>query len=128
MNKKRVSLIVFIVGIVALVSSIIFLVVKLTAEPAKHDGEFLVTVGEWVEEDTPGVIWNFAEIGEGSLTTNNHINDYDFKWIMEDGKLKIKTSWLYDLNNEFEYSLDQNNNILVIKNGEEEIKFVPLTN
>lgn len=128
MNKKHIPLIIFIIGIITLISSVVFLVVKLNIEPAPHDGDFLVSVGEWAEEDTPGVIWNFTEIGKGTLTTNNHLNDYDFKWMIEDGKLKVETDWLYTLDNEYEYTLDQRNNTLIIKNGEEEIKFTPLAN
>lgn len=152
MDKKRISIIVFIVGIITLIAGVIFLVVQLNSGPAVHDGEYLVSIGEWmreggncaqlkcVSEDTKcldlendgaddcesgGVIWNFTEIGEGTLTTNNHLNDYDFKWLIEDGKLKIRTDWLYELNDEFEYSLDQNNNVLILKKDGEEIKFIP---
>ena len=154
MNKKRISLIIFSIGILTLIASIVFLVVKLNMEPALHDGDFLVSVGEWTIEngkcsqlkcaketkcmdgngesmqicENGGVIWNFTEIGKGTLTTNDHINDYDFRWIIEDNKLKIQTDWLYTMNDEFEYTLDQGNNILTIKDGDEEVKFVPLSN
>ena len=33
--------------------------------------------------DEPSVIWNFTEIGKGTLTTNNHENDYDFIWAID---------------------------------------------
>lgn len=154
MNKKRISLIIFIIGILTLIASIVFLVVKLNIEPAPHDGDFLVSVGEWTIEngkcnqlqcteevecldaetkptescENGGVIWNFTEIGKGTLTTNDHMNNYDFRWIIEDNKLKIQTDWLYTMNDEFEYTLDQGNNILTIKDGDEEVKFVPLSN
>ncbi len=154
MNKKRVSLIVFIIGIIALIAGVIFLIVRLAAGPSIADGEYLVSVGEWTldseecvqlkcAEDTKcldengepakrcknsGVIWNFTEVGEGTLTTNDHINDYDFEWVIEDGKLKIRTEWLYEMDDEFEYSLDQNNNILTLTREDEEVKFVPTSN
>lgn len=127
MNKKRVSLIVFIIGIITLIAGVIFLIVRLTAGPSVADGEYLISVGEWTEEDEPGVVWNFTEVGKGTLTTNNHINDYDFAWVIEDGKLKIETEWLYTMDDEFDYELDQNNNILTItREGEEAVKFVPV--
>ena len=34
---------------------------------------------------------------------NNHINDYDFIWAIDGGKLKIETNWLYTLNNDYSY-------------------------
>jgi len=152
MNKKRISLIVFIIGIIALLAGVIFLIVRLNTTPSISDGEYLVTVGEWVREgeeceqlkcaedtkcidengesavrcNNSGVIWNFTEIGKGTLTTNDHLNDYDFTWVVEDGMLKIRTEWLYEMDDEFEYKLDQNGKVLTIIKDEEEINFVPL--
>ncbi len=60
------------------------------------------------------VIWNFTEIGKGTLTTNNHIDDHEFKWTIEDDKLKIETDWLYTLYDELTYKLDQKENTLEI--------------
>lgn len=125
MNKKRVSLIVFIIGLLTLIAGVVFLIVRLNAGPSVADGEYLVSVGEWKEQDEPSVIWNFKEIGKGTLTTNNHTNDYDFVWALEDGKLKINTEWLYTLNNEFDYVLDQGSNILTLTSGDEETIFIP---
>lgn len=126
MNKKRVSLIVLIIGLLTLIAGVVFLIVRLTAGPSVADGEYLVSVGEWKEQDEPSVIWNFKEIGKGTLTTNNHTNDYDFVWALEDGKLKINTEWLYTLNNEFDYALDQGSNILTLTSGDETFTFVPV--
>ena len=125
MNKKRISLIVLIIGLITLIAGVIFLIVQLTAGPSVADGEYLVSVGEWTEQGVPGIVWNFTGIGKGTLTTNNHTNDYDFAWALEDGKLKIDTEWLYTLNDEFEYSLDQGSNILTLTGGEETFTFVP---
>ena len=126
MNKKRISLIVLIIGLLTLIAGVVFLIVRLTAGPSVADGEYLVSVGEWTEQGEPGIVWNFTEIGKGTLTTNNHINDYDFVWALEDGKLKINTEWLYTLNNEFDYVLDQGSNILTLTSGDETITFVPV--
>ena len=73
---------------------------------------------------TPSVIWQFTEVGKGTLTTNNHINDYDFIWALEDGRLKIETKWLYDLENEYEYELNQADKTLILKDDDKEIVFV----
>lgn len=126
MNKKRVSLIVLIIGLLTLIAGVVFLIVRLNAGPSIADGEYLVSVGEWKEQDEPSVIWNFTEIGKGTLTTNNHTNDYDFVWAIEDGKLKVNTEWLYTLNDEFDYTLDQNGNMLTLTRGDETFTFVPV--
>lgn len=128
MNKKRISLIVMIIGLITLVVGVVFLIVRLTTVPSVTDGEYLVSVGEWTEQGEPGIVWNFTEIGKGTLTTNDHLNDYDFAWALEDGKLKINTEWLYTLNDEFDYTLDQTGNTLTLVNGDEEIIFVPVAN
>jgi hypothetical protein len=73
---------------------------------------------------TDRVVWDFTEIGKGTLTTNAHENDYDFIWAIEDGKLKIETKWLYDLENEYDYKLDQDKGELVLSADGEEHKFV----
>ena len=154
MNKKRISLIVLIIGLLTLIAGVVFLIVRLTAGPSVADGEYLVSVGEWkikggeclqskcsgnikcIDEngesamvcDGDNVIWNFTEIGKGTLTTNNHVNDYDFVWALEDGKLKINTEWLYTLSDEFEYTLDQNGNVLILTRGDEKVEFIPVAN
>ncbi len=73
---------------------------------------------------TPSVIWKFTEVGKGTLTTNGHINDYDFIWAIEDGKLKIETKWLYDLENEFDYEIRRGEGALVLKDGDKETVLV----
>ena len=72
----------------------------------------------------PSVIWKFTEVGKGTLTTNGHVNDYDFIWALEDGKLKIETKWLYELENEYDYELDRDKGLLVLKDGEKDVTFV----
>ena len=90
-------------GIVTLVVGLVLLVVKIVTMPRMDDAEFLISAGEWVREDKPNVIWDFTEVGKGKLSTDGHLNNYDFKWSLEDGKLKIETAWLYDLSDEFNY-------------------------
>lgn len=120
--KKRLPIIAFAMGVIALVIGIELFVFKSVSEPVMADAEFLVSVGKWVREDTNNVIWDFSEIGKGALTTDNFINSYDFIWAIEDGKLKIETDWLYDLGNEFEYSIDQKTKTLTVKSAEKATK------
>ena len=93
--------------------------------------------GETIESDSvsgeanceggSGVIWNFTEIGKGTLTTNKHLNDYEFAWALDDDKMIIQTDWLYELDNEYDYKLDQNTGTLVLSDGEKEYRFVAQT-
>ena len=147
-KKKRFAFIVFIIGILVLVFGLVLILLKLVnIDDRMQDGEYLVEKKEWalvhtsttdepwstgtefitncgsggVEtncRDEVEVIWQFTEIGKGTLTTNDHLNDYDFIWALEDGKLKIETSWLYPLENEYEYELNQESGLLKLADGE----------
>lgn len=121
---RKISIAVLVIGILALAGGGGFLAYKLTRTPGANDAEILVEVGEWQREDEPSVIWDFKEIGKGTLTTNDGENGYDFVWAFEDGKLKIDTDWLYTLNDEYEFSLDQEARSFEIRSGDETIKFV----
>ncbi len=149
-KKKIIFMSVFAVGLATLIAGAVFLVLNLTRKADVADGEYLVSVGKWVLADeipirnctdnypdsncgpeegeatvtTDRVVWDFKEIGKGTLTTNAHENDYDFIWAIEDGKLKIETKWLYDLENEYDYKLDQDKGELVLSADGEEHKFV----
>ena len=122
-SSKKWPVAVFVVGLITLVVGTSLLIVKLVAAPAVADAEFLVSSGDWIREDEPTVIWDFTEVGKGTLTTDGGKTNYDFIWALEDGKLKIETSWLYDLDDEFEYTLDQGTKTLTIKSGEKEVVF-----
>lgn len=100
------------------------LLVKLLAKPDTRDAEYLVEMGEWAEEDADGVIWNFTEIGKGTLTTNNHTNDYEFIWAIDGDTLKIETKWLYELNNEYTYKINQGEKKLTLTDGDKEYVFL----
>lgn len=125
-DKKKliISLIVMAVGIVTLVVGLVFLVLKLTSKPAVADGEYLVSAKEWVLEDEPSVVWDFTEVGKGTLTTDGHTNDYDFIWALEEGRLLIETDWLYKLENSYDYELDRGAGRLVLTSGEETVTLV----
>ena len=123
-RKQLISIIIFIIGLITLAVGVVFLVVRLNGKPAIEDGEHLVSVGEWIMEDEDGVIWTFTEIGKGKLTTNSHLDDYDFIWALEDGKIKIETDWLYALNDEYHYRIE-NENLVLIRDDSSEVKFRP---
>lgn len=123
-KKKIISFSVLILGITVLVVGVVFLVLNIMKANKAADGDYLVTAGNWTLDGQEGVIWDFTEIGKGKLTTNNHINDYDFIWSLEDNKLKIETDWLYNLNNEYEYTLDQGAKTLTLTSGEDVYRFM----
>ena len=153
-KKRIVSIVVAAIGGVVLIVGIVFLILRLTGAPAVADGEYLVSKKVWIldddtceeewsddsaqvgdeEIDTTSsvidctkfsrVIWTFTEIGKGTLTTNSHNNEYDFRWAMKDGHLMVQTDWLYELDDEFDYKLDQSAGVLVLSDGENEYRFV----
>lgn len=137
-KKKTISLAVLILGGVAFIAGVVMLILGLARGNTVADGEYLVAAESWVlDEGTncadeaeancaeeASVIWQFTEIGKGKLTTNAHQNDYDFVWALEGGKLKIQTEWLYELENEYDYTLDQRNGILTLTDGDESYRFV----
>ena len=123
--KKKWGIFVFILGLLTLAAGVTFLLINLLKGPTIRDAEYLVEVGMWEREDEPAVIWNFTEIGKGTLTTNSHINDYEFIWRIDGDTLKIETKWLYELNDEYTYKLDQGKNVLTLSNESGDINFVP---
>ena len=123
-KKKIIFISVFAVGLATLIAGAVFLISNLTRGADVADGEYLISVEKWVLSDSDRVEWKFTEIGKGTLTTNAHENDYDFLWSLEDGKMKVETDWLYDLENEYDYKLDQNAGELILSADGEEYKFV----
>ena len=122
-KKLTFSIVALVVGIITLIAGVVILVLTLNRMPDTQDAETLVATGSWQREDEPGVIWNFTEIGKGSLTTNAHTNDYNFIWAIEGDELKIETEWLYTLNDEFEYEIKDGKLIL-----DKSIVFAPVAN
>lgn len=120
-KKKKIACIAaFVIGIMLLVAGIVVLVLSILKGSAVADGEYLVAAENWAltdcgNEDCDKVVWKFTEIGKGSLTTDGGEHNYDFEWAIKDGKLDIQTNWLYELDNEYEYSLDQSNGVLTLR-------------
>ena len=123
-KKKIIFISVFAVGLATLIAGAVFLILNLTRGADVADGEYLISVEKWVLSDSDRVEWKFTEIGKGTLTTNAYENDYDFLWSLEDGKMKVETDWLYDLENEYDYKLDQNAGELILSADGEEHRFV----
>ena len=121
--KKRLPLIIFIIGLAVLASGVTFLLINIFSKPDTRDADYLVEIGTWTEQDANSVIWQFTEIGKGTLTTNNHTNDYDFIWAIEGDKLKIETKWLYELEDEYTYKIDQRAKTLTLTTDEQTIIF-----
>ncbi|MBR2855606.1 hypothetical protein IKE99_01540 [Candidatus Saccharibacteria bacterium] len=131
MDKKQkiISISILIAGMIALVVGVVFLVMKLNETPEISDGRYLVDAGEWMMEyecegeDCGRVIWKFTELGKGTLTTNKHENDYDFKWSLRDDKLDVRTNWLYELDNNYDYRLNRDEKSLTISADGKEYRF-----
>ena len=125
-TKKYTGLIVMLVGILVCIAGLVFLLINIFTGPGLRDAEYLVEVGQWVRKDEPAVIWNFTEIGKGTLTTNSHTNDYGFIWAISGDTLEIETNWLYRLNDNYVYEVDQSAKTLTLTSDDKEIVFVPL--
>jgi len=121
---KKFSLVIFIIGILALLGGGGFLAYKFLGSTNTADADFLISASAWTKDGEPSVVWQFTEIGKGTLTTNNHTNDYDFIWALDGNKLKIETAWLYNLENEYTYSLDQSGKTLSLTANNQTITFV----
>ena len=122
-RRKIIAIGAMVVGLIMLVVGVTILVLNLAKMNQAADGDYLVSAGDWVLEGEEGVVWDFTEVGKGKLTTNGHLNDYDFIWAIEDGKLLIETDWLYTLENEYEYDLDQGAGVLTLTAGDETYQF-----
>lgn len=125
-RSRKIGIAVFVIGIIVLIAGVAVLVVKKTAQPLLDDAEFLITAGQWVREDQPEVIWDFTEVGKGTLTTDDHQNDYNFTWKLDNSKITIETDWLYSFYDTFDYTLNQGEKTLTVKNADKdiEIKFI----
>lgn len=123
-KKLTIGVTALVVGVITLVVGVVMLIIRLTAALAVLDGEYLISADKWVLEngqceeteecDGANVEWKFTEIGKGTLTTNDHVNDYEFKWAINDDTLLIETDWLYDLEDSYKYELDQSNGVLTL--------------
>ena len=123
-KKRRLPLVVLVIGFLALIGGGTFFAIKLLMKPATRDADYLVEIGEWAREAAESVVWKFTEIGKGTLTTNNHQNDYDFLWSIDGDTLKIETKWLYDLNDEYTYKIQQDNKTLTLSSDDGDIVFL----
>lgn len=70
------------------------------------DADFLVSKHVWKKVGTENVIWTFESDGSCKISTNG-TETFDCDWNFSDEKLHIKTAWLYELDDTFEFSLDK---------------------
>ena len=91
-GKIIFGIVVFVIGTLVLIAGVVWLVLDLIKKPIVRDADYLVSVGAWQLEDSSEVVWNFAEVGKGTLTTNFHINDYDFRWRMDGDRRREENS------------------------------------
>ena len=129
---RKISIAVLVIGMLAIASGGGFLAYKLlTQQEVSDDAAYLVEVGKWQRENEPSVVWDFTDAatsdaaGKGSLTTNDHVNDYDFAWAIDGDQLAINTDWLYEMNDDFTYTLDQQAQKLTLARDGETWNFVP---
>lgn len=114
------------VGLVALIAGVAVLIMNLTTGPAKRDAEYLVEQWAFMREGEPGVYWHFTEVGEGYLTTDGYDSVYDFSWAIKDGRLLMETDWLYQLNDEFNYTIDQEAGTMTLVRADSNVEIVYL--
>ena len=142
LNKKKakVPLIIFLTTLfiaIAGVAAYFLLFDQTKPTTILTDIEFL-SQHSWEKEDSPTVIWTFRTDGTGEITTNK-INYYDMTFSLSPDSLgatdfsspqtlRITTSWLYELEDSFSFTLDRENNSFKVKNlaDEGESVFVPL--
>ena len=131
-SKKPLIIAIIVIFSVALIGGGIFCYFKFlkkSPEIVKNDVEFLTEIDGWEKVDAPTVIWSFKPDGTGELTTNKE-NYYQTKWYLSNGKLEIDTSWLYELSDAFEITLDRESETpsFTVKNLADETvsTFVPL--
>lgn len=105
-TSRRWPKLVLAAGVVLLIAGVALFVMKMVSGATLRDANTLIEVGTWQREDAPEVIWTFTEMGKGTLTSNNHQNDYDFLWRIDGDTLKLEIKWLYDIESEYTYHLD----------------------
>lgn len=127
MKKKTAIILAIILLILAGVSG--FFVMKFLDNNHQivfvgSDAEFLAIFkenGQWRKEGDESVVWRFKEDGTCQITTNyGTVNEWhDCVWYTKDGILGIKTSWLYDLEDEFSLKTDSMSHTFTVKNIED---------
>ena len=131
-SKKPLIISLIVIFVLLLVAAGVFCYFKFFKTPpgiVKNDVEFLTEIDAWEKVNASTVIWSFKTDGTGELTTNKE-NYYPFKWYLSNGKLEIDTTWLYQLSDAFEITLDRDSETptFVVKNLADETvsTFVPL--
>ena len=130
MKKK---LIVFLISFVVLAGSMVgaFFLAKYldTLDPYKRlsDADFLSSHSSWQAESSPSIIWSLKNDNSCTITTNAGLESFPCVWILEDNTLKIRTSWLTELEDAFTISINRKSpSFTVVNHSDESITtFVP---
>lgn len=127
MKKKTTIILAIIFLIVAGAGG--FFVIKLLDDNHQivfsgSDAEFLAIFrdnGQWKKEGDESVVWRFKEDGTCQISTNyGSVNEWhDCVWYTKDGILGIKTSWFYDIEDEFTLKVDNFSHTFTVKNKED---------
>ena len=126
-SKKPLIITLVAVAVLALAGGVYYYLAHREKPVFLSDAEYLIDVESWEKSGAPSVIWAFRADSKGELTTNKS-NYYPTSWSLEGGKLQISTSWLYELNDEFEFSLNRVEKSFTVKNlsDDTESTFLPL--
>lgn len=131
LSKKAKLALIISAAVLALagLAAVLVLVVFKTEEPEiiLTDRDYLVAHA-WEKQGAPTVIWTFHADGTGEITTNKQ-NYYAMNWALEqENSLAIKTDWLYELSDNFDFSYNKDTDTFTVKNlaDETESVFVPL--
>lgn len=125
-KKVKLALIISATTLVlaGVATALVFFVFK-TEEPeiVLTDRDYLVAHA-WEKQGAPTVIWTFRADGTGEITTNKQ-NYYTMNWSLEqENSLAIKTDWLYELNDNFDFSYDKETDSFTVKNLADETESV----
>lgn len=126
--KKKTTIILAVIFLIVAGAGGFFLMQLLSDNHqivmAGSDAEFLAIFGEngqWRKKDDDSVVWRFKKDGTCQISTNyGSVNEWhDCVWYTKDGILGIKTSWLYDIEDEFTLKADNFSHTFTVKNKED---------
>ena len=132
MKKKLILIFGSIFFLIAVTAGSFFLTKFIDeSDPKKKmsDADLLVSTNSWTKSGEDTVIWSFKPDATCRLTTNG-TEYFDCTWYLEDGILGIKTSWLIDLEDEFDFRMNRDSSETyfetVSKSDGKSSRFTPL--
>ncbi|MBQ2660391.1 hypothetical protein IJF86_03175 [Candidatus Saccharibacteria bacterium] len=109
MKKKLIVIFGSIIAAAVVVCGAFFItkfIDETLAETPSSDAEFLISKHVWQKFGEESVVWTFEADGVCQITTNS-TEYFDCEWGIDGDVLKIKTAWLYDLEDSFTFTLDR---------------------